>query len=236
MYYIGICDDEPVFLDTIAEMARMILTDLSIDFHISVFNSAEELKEYLSLPDTSMDLLLLDILMDGQTGIELARELRCQNNSLPIIFITSTMDFALEGYKVEATGYIRKPVEYTKLQEAIERAWRCQPNKLIVLSSPSHSVSFRQNDVLYLDIYDKELSVHLKDGESLRLSISLHSAISKLPQQQFVQCHRSYVVSLPAIISIWRYGIELKNHENIPLSKTYYATVQNALLNWASMG
>ncbi len=236
MYYIGICDDEPVFLDTIAEMARMILTDLSIDFHISVFNSAEELTEYLSLPDTSMDLLLLDILMDGQTGIELARELRCQNNSLPIIFITSTMDFALDGYKVEATGYIRKPVEYTELQEAIERTWRRQPNKLIVLNSPSHSVSFHQNDVLYLDIYDKELSVHLKDGESLRLSISLHSAISKLPQQQFVQCHRSYVVSLPAIISIWRYGIELKNHESIPLSKTYYATVQNALLNWASMG
>lgn len=44
-----------------------------------------------------------------------------------------------------------------------------------------------------------------------------------------------YISSLPAITSIWRYGIELKNHERIPLSRSYYHAVQNALLNWASL-
>lgn len=59
--------------------------------------------------------------------------------------------------------------------------------------------------------------------------------LSKLPPQQFVRCYRSYIVSLSAISSIWRYGIELKNHETIPVSRMYYSAVQDALLNWASL-
>lgn len=214
---------------------KKILDELKIEYHIRPFKNTGELTAYLDRPDASLDLLLLDILMEGQTGIELAKDLRNQNNSLPIIFITSTMDFALEGYTVEPLSYLLKPVQYDALKEAFLRAWRRHQNQRVMLNSPSRSVSFHLNDVLYLDIYDKELSIHLMDGEVLQISVSLHSAMAKLPQQQFVQCHRSYIVSIPMVMSIWRYGIELKNHEKIPISKTYYNSVQDAMLNWASL-
>ena len=98
----------------------------------------------------------------------------------------------------------------------------------------SKTVSFRLGEVLYLDIRDKELAVHTADGSVLNISVPLNSLLPKLPPEQFVRCYRSYIVSLPAVSSIWRYGIELKNGETIPLSRSYYAAVQNALMDWTA--
>ena len=235
MYYIGICDDEPIFLKCITEMTRDILTEAGIQHSIRTFQSAKALEDHLRIPGAAMDLLLLDIMMKERTGIEFACGLRTGGSQMPIVFITSSMDHVLDGYKAEPLDYLLKPVDPQQLRSALLRAYRRQQDKMVVLSSPSHTVSFQLNNVLYLDIHNKELAIHIADGSILNISVPLNSLISKLPGEQFIQCYRSYIVSLPAIISIWRYGIELKNHETIPLSKTYYAAVQDALMNWASL-
>ncbi len=234
MYYIGICDDEPIFLENLTEMTKNILAETGIEAHIRTFRGTGELEEYLRTPDTSMDLLLLDILMEGQNGYEFARRLREEGNQLPLVFVTNVIDYAPGGYKVEALDYLLKPVSRRELKEVLLRAYRRYQHQTVVLRSPSHSVSFRVDEVLYLDIHNKELAIHIADGSILHISVPLNSLISKLPPQQFIRCYRSHIVSLPAITSIWRYGIELKNHETIPLSRSYYHAVQNALLNWAS--
>lgn len=234
MYHIGICDDEPVFLQQVTAMTREILVAEEIDFYIHTFSNTHMLEAYLSSSDNMIDLLLLDIIMERRTGIEYARQLRDQGNDIPIVFITSTMDFALEGYTVDSIGYILKPINRDELRRTLLRTYKKYQKQTIVLTSASRSVSFHLDDVLYLEIYDKELTIHMADGNILSISVPLNSLISKLPSSQFVQCYRSYIVSVPAIISIWRHGIELKNHEKIPVSRSYYAAVQNALMDWAS--
>lgn len=235
MYYIGICDDEKVFLDNIVEMTKDILSEMKIEYKIFTFLNTENIEEYLNTSGASLDLLLLDILIGKQSGLAFAHKLRAEGNQLPVIFITNTRDYAPEGYKVDALGYLLKPVPRAELKDALLRAYHRHQNQTIVLRSPSHSVSFGINDVLYFDIHNKELEIHIADGSILHISASLNSLLSKLPKHQFVRCYRSYIVSLPAISSIWRYGIELKNHETIPVSRTYYSAVQNALLDWASL-
>ena len=233
MYYIGICDDEPIFLQQVTALTQEILTGEGISFHIRTFRNTQMLEEYLQYPGNTLNLLLLDIIMEERSGIEYARQLRKQANEMPIVFITSTMDYALEGYKVDSTGYILKPVNREELRETLLRAYKKHQRQTVVLTSASHSISFQLDDILYLEVHDKELTIHTADGTVRNISMPLNSLISKLPSEQFVQCYRSYIVSLPAIISIWRYGIELKNHEKIPVSRNYYSTVQNALMNWA---
>lgn len=235
MYYIGICDDEPVFLQQITALTQKILADEGIDFHIYTFSNTQMLETYLSSPSNTLNLLLLDIIMGKRSGIEFARQLRAQGNEIPIVFITSTMDYALDGYTVDSMGYIVKPINRNELQKTLLRAYKKYRKQTIVLTSASHAVSFQLNDVLYLEIYDKELTIHMADGDILNISVPLNSMISKLPSAQFVRCYRSYIVSIAAITSIWRYGIELKNHERIPVSRGYYPTVQNALMDWAIM-
>lgn len=233
MFYIGIYDNEPTFLQQVTTMTQKILAAEGIDFHIHPFRNTVVLEEYLHSPDKLLDLLFLDIIMDKRNGIEYAHELRRQGNDIPIIFIAATMDYALDGYTVDAMGYILKPIGRHKLREALLRVYKKIQKQTVVLTSASRAVSFRLGDVLYLEIQDKELSIHLIDGNILSISLPLNSLISRLSSEQFVQCYRSYIVSLSAIISVWRYGIELINHEKIPVSRKYYPVVQNALVDWA---
>lgn len=235
MYYIGICDDEPIFLQQVTALTQEILVEEGIDFHIHTFSNTQMLESYLCSPGKMLDLLLLDIIMDKRNGIEYARQLREQGSEIPIVFITSTMDYALEGYTVDSLGYILKPINRDELRKTLLRAYKKYQKQTIVLTSASRSVSFQVDDVLYLEIYDKQLTIHMADGNVLSIAVPLNSLISKLPASQFIQCYRSYIVSVPAIKSIWRYGIELKNHEKIPVSRSHYPVVQNALMDWASM-
>ena len=96
------------------------------------------------------------------------------------------------------------------------------------------TISFQLDDVLYMKINDKTLSIHLTDATVLKAAVKLYTLSDILPPEQFVQCHRSYIVSLAAVSSICRYSIELKNQEIIPVSKKRYKDVQNALLVWAA--
>ena len=230
MYYIGICDSEPVFLRQMMAMTRKILTEERISFHIRTFHDTGTLEKYLHSPDRILNLLFLTVTMEKENGITYARRLREMGNDIPIVFISSTTDYALDGYSVDSIGYILKPVCKNDLQKTLLHAYQKHKKQTMVLTSASRAVSFQLDDVLYLEIQDKELAIHVNNG-ILNISVPLNSLISRLPPEQFVRCYRSYIVSLSAIRSVWRYGIELKNHEKIPVSRSYYPVVQNALIN-----
>lgn len=64
----------------------------------------------------------------------------------------------------------------------------------MVIDTPSQTISFQLDEVLYIDIYDKTLSVHMQNGSVLKVMTSLSSLLKKLPREQFIQCHRSYEI------------------------------------------
>lgn len=234
MYHIGICDDEPIFIKHLEGMVREILSAAGISYRISTFANIPELECFLSDSSVSIDLLLLDILMDGKNGMDFAREQGLYRKT-PFIFITCTMDFALEGYQVDSLAYLVKPVKKDELKRALLKAWKKHRKQTILLPCSGQTASLPLNDLLYIEVHDKLLSVHMADGTIHQAAIPLNSILERLPPEQFVRCHKSYVVSLPEIYSICRYSIELKNHELIPVSKSCYTPVQEALMQWAEI-
>lgn len=232
MYQIGICDDEPVFIRHVAGEIEEILLSHGIPYKIYTFQTLSGLDSHLQC--ASLDLLFLDVLFMEENGMDFARKLRKDGNEIPIIFLTCSMDFVLDGYTVEAAGYLVKPVPSDKLAETLLRAYRKYKKNIIVIQSASQTLSLKLDEVLYLEIENKKLSIHMIDSTVSELQIPLNILLKKLPPKQFVQCHRSYVVSLAAVCSICRYTIELKNHEKIPISKKNYQNVQNALLSWTA--
>lgn len=232
MYQIGICDDEPVFIQHVVKEIEEILRSHGIPHKIHTFGSLPHLDSYLQC--ASLDLLFLDVLFNEENGMDFARQLRKDGNEIPVVFLTCSTDFILDGYTVEASGYLVKPVPSDKLEETLLRTYRKYKKNMVILQSSSQTLSLKLDEVLYLEIENKKLSVHMTDGTVLKVQIPLNILLKKLPSEQFVQCHRSYVVSLPTICSISRYVIELKNHEKIPISKKNYRNVQNALLSWTA--
>lgn len=232
MYQIGICDDEPAFTRHLAGLIEEIMSSHRISYEIHIFSDLPGLQRHLE--HSGLDLLLLDILLKKDNGIDYAARLRKDGNDIPIIFITCSMDYVLDGYTVEPVGYLVKPIDPDRLTEALLRAFQRHSRGQLVIHSPARTLRLRLDEILYLEIMNKKLSIHMADGSVPEAFLSLSSFCQKLPAGQFAQCHRSYVVALPAIRSIRRYKIELKDHSVIPISKKYYREVQNALLSWAA--
>ncbi len=236
MYQLGICDDEPVFLNHANTLIDEIMKQYGIPCCIHVFRSKQELLSYMQDESNAhLDLLFLDIYLEDGNGMELAKYLRNSGNEISIAFISNSMDFVLDGYMVEPLGYLIKPLERDRIAEVLLRAYKKFERNRMVIHTPSQTVSFRLDEILYLEIHDKILSIHTKNGTVLEAAAKLNDWTGKLPQEQFVQCHRSYVVALSAISSICRYTIMLKNNEKIPVSKKRYKQVLDALLQAAAI-
>lgn len=117
-FNIAVCDDDPGTLEIIAEMTKQICNKESIKPNLTCFESGKKLLDAISF-GKSYDLLLLDVMMPQQDGMELAQFLRKDSFDGSIVFISSNREMALRGYEVSAARYLAKPIEEERLREAI---------------------------------------------------------------------------------------------------------------------
>ncbi len=232
MFNVTICDDEPLFLEEISKLLNEILSKKSIAYSLVSFNNDNDLLSYFEKNMNDCDLLLLDILISKDKGIEIASRLRKLGYKGNMIIVTSSTEYLLESYQVEPLSYILKPIDEEKFEEALIRAYKKKMQKTLVIQTPSTIQTIPFDDILYIEIYNKTLTIHTIDN-NIELMMSLSSIHKKLPSDEFIQCHRGYIVAFKAILSLKRYEITLKNHKKIPVSKYYYKAVQAGLLKWA---
>ena len=95
MYHVAICDDEPIYLHHISRLIGEIFIRYDIPYTLEIFRSIRELRSYLNENPNALDLLLLDILMGEENGLDFAGDLRREGNRIDIILITSSSDFLL---------------------------------------------------------------------------------------------------------------------------------------------
>ena len=112
---IAICDDQTDCLEQTAAAVRQCLR--GAEARLELFKSGSAfLRAFRSNP---YDLVLFDIEMPEIDGITLAKKLRKLHADVPIIFLTSHIEYALEGYEVNALRYFTKPVDPQKLRAVL---------------------------------------------------------------------------------------------------------------------
>mgnify|MGYP004591965947 CR=1 FL=1 len=99
----------------------------------------------------------------------------------------------------------------------------------VVFRTPSAVASFKMSDMRYLEVFGHKLVIHLSGGRVEQLNYSLSQARELLPQDRFLQCHRSYLVNKQAVRSLRRYEITLADGEVVPVSKQRYREVEEEL-------
>lgn len=234
MYNIAICDDEPLFADSLQQQLNNILFPLEIEYQVTVFyNPQELLTVLLEHPDT-YHLLLLDIMMGEDNGIAIAKTLRENHNiNLGIIFITVNPGFALDGYIIRPIQYLLKPVDYDKLKEAILFDYHQRfVQKHLLISSGSVVYSFSYNEICYIEVIGHTLRICKKEDAVECIGV-LSDLQSKLPDN-FLRCHKSFLVNLDWVSDIRRYSFQLNNGKKIPISKGRYNEIQQAFVAYAT--
>lgn len=234
MYHIALCDDDASFSSVFQMLLAQILRPKMVSYELTVFSDTDSLIRAVK-EGRRFDLIFLDILLKFENGINFARLLRKQKWDTDIIFVTSSSEYALESYDTAPLHYLLKPLEQSKLDQALERFLSKHTAPMICLSKPSGLLRVSVPDILYFEIYGHDIIVHKKDGIQETCTGTLKEVESSLPPMTFVRPHRSYLVGIENISEIIRYRIRLSSGEVLPVSKALYNSVQNTLIEHASM-
>ena len=222
---IVICENDKNDQEFVKDKVVEILDDLDIEYEIKVYNSGDDLLEGY---DKYTDIILLDIQMDGLDGMETARKIREFDDNVEIIFITSFVEYALEGYEVNAYRYLLKPVKDENLMTSLINCLndRNFVKRSIVIKEGDTRIKISLKDIMYIEVQGNDITVHtLKD--TYRTKGTMSNFETEINSDMFVRCHKSYLVNLEYIKSIKRYTSILVNDEDVPLSRNKYKEIKD---------
>lgn len=236
MYKVALCEDEQVFFEAHEKICRTILAGLNIEYHVSVFESSDDFLNAFLEQGERYDLLLLDILMEGTDGMTLARRIRETDTDMGIIFITSSPDYALQGYDVAAIHYLMKPVDGAKLERLIHTDYHSRfSNGFFMLKTTGSRQRIAIKDIICLETAGRRVGVTTRQG-LIFVPGKLTNLLSELPQELFIRCHQSYAVNIRNIRELTKQDAITVNGKAVPVSRTFMNDVQKAFVRQMRSG
>ena len=193
--HIGICDDEK----NIRELLAGKVTKQYPDADIILFSSGEE----LLLSDKQIDILFLDIQMQGRNGMEAARELRKKDKGVILVFVTGVEDYVFQAFDVGAFHYIVKPVDDAKFEDVLYRAvsevksqkmHEKEPeDKCLMINNGGVHIKVMIEDIVYAEIFNRKIVIH-KTDETIEYYGKM-SDLETLAGENFFRPHRAYLIN-----------------------------------------
>jgi DNA-binding LytR/AlgR family response regulator len=220
-------DDESLALDLVEDNIAKV-PFLRLDARC---RNAFEAIEYLQ--NNQVDLIFLDIQMPGLTGVQFLEGL---TQKPMVIFVTAYQQYALEGFNLDVIDYVLKPISFERFLKASHKALDFFKSKLALqgnLAKPEAKVDYifihadyslmkiMLEDILYIEGLKDYIKIHVRNQKYpivCRMTMKLIS--EKLPSDEFLRIHKSFIVSLKKIESIRNKKVKIgENH--IPLSDSY---------------
>lgn len=227
---IAICDDEQaqraLLEKYISEWGHVSGQGVQIE----AFSSSEQFLFHWE-DDKAFDLLVLDIEMGQMNGMELARKLRQEKESVGILFVTGFEQYMSQGYEVEALHYLLKPIQREKLFAVLDKAAAKNPPKEKHLFQTKEGViSIPLSDVWYIEAQGHQCMLHTGD-EQYTLPQGIGSLRRELEgQRDFQACHRSYLVNMKHVSAVKGSELILDNDVRLPVSRGMEKAVGEAFI------
>lgn len=222
---IAVCDDEELFRIEFKTILDKVLVNSEYD--IDTFSGGSSLYEaFLKNP---FDLVFLDIEMPGIDGITLAKRLRAVSENVQIVFLTSHIEYALEGYEVNALRYLVKPVDINKLGEVLKYIQDKKNNsRQIMIKQEGEDIVIDISDVIYIESLDKNVRIVTSKSEYItRYNISDYE--EELKNSGFFRSHRSYLISLSKVKKIVKNDVVMDGDISLPVSRSNVKALKEAL-------
>jgi len=227
-----IVDDEPV--------AREILENLlqgipAIKVAASCRNAMEA---FNVISEKKIDLVFLDINMPGISGLSFARSI---NSEIKIIFTTAYREYAVEGFDLRAVDYLLKPISFERLLKSVNKYMdensrgkdlnhpenENDKSNHIFVKSERKMVRVCFNEVRYIESVGDYIRIYLGD-RSVITRESISSIEARIPKEQFIRTHRSFIVSIASIDSFTTEFVEIGKNQ-VPVSRSYRDNVISRL-------
>lgn len=226
MIIVAICEDERYILEELRKKVEKYINRKSLDASIKTFTSGEELLK----AKKKVDIILLDLMLPGIDGLEVARQISCRSR---IIFVTSYREYAVEAFDANAVHYLVKPVTEERLFSALDRAVnqteQMDNQALTLIKSGKTQVIFIR-DILYCEVFNHQVRIHTVHGTYDYFG-TLDMLEAKL-DERFFRCHRSFVVNMSCVAGQEKGVAILTNGERIFISRRKQTDFIQRLLNF----
>lgn len=210
---IAICDDEEYYLQTL----QQYLWD-NPNYSLNTFSSSDQLLSQYEI-GTHYDVLFCDIVMKPYNGIELARKIRGYDKDVIIVFLSSYLDYAPQGYEVDAFRYLIKPIQQDTILALMEDIQKEQiRQKKILLETNVGSILVMEDSITYIEAHDKE-SLIFCENETVHANMGLCELEQILTVQYFFRVHRKYLVHMNHITEYDNSRLTLDIGKTLPISR-----------------
>ena len=225
---IAVCDDEERYrIDLKTHLDKLLIND---DYDIDTFDDGNMLiKEFVSSP---YDLVFLDIEMPVVDGITLAKKLRSVSENVFIVFLTGHIEYALEGYEVNALRYLTKPVDINKLKEVIRYVQEKQGgDRQIIIREEGEEILINIDDVIYMEAMNQNVRIVTSKGEHV-IRYNIGDFEEKLKNDGFFRIHRGYLISLSKVKKLVKNDILMEGGTTLPVSRSNTKALKEALYSY----
>lgn len=217
---IAVCDDEKTQREKIKNLFKKM--DNTIGYIVKEFISGDKLVDSYN-KGAHFDIIILDIRMLGINGMEAAKKIRDMDKKAVIIFVTNLMDYALEGYHVNAYRYLIKPLNEDEFRQAINGA----VNELSREKQMTYILHMKDNtlkkidayETLYVESFGRKVIFHMCSGAEIECNLTMSEIEHGLVPMEFMRIHKSYLVNMRYIEQVSKSNVVLHNDIAIPLSR-----------------
>lgn len=229
MIYIAICDDNDIFLENIK---KSILNILNNKANISTHNNAFSLLTYvMDEMKQQVDVVFMDIRLKNQNGIQVAETLLSEFPNIKIVFMSTYIERVKEIFRINPVYFLTKPIEMVYLKDALYKVIRMvdeeQMDVVKVKYGNGHFKNIMTKDIYYIESDKRKLVFLLQDTE-----ISCYMKLNEVEgvvKENFIRVHQSYLINLDKIKEYDKNGVILFNGVMVPISRSKYKEVNDAI-------
>lgn len=236
MPQIAVCDDNIDELSNMVQLINDYRISRNLNCEYAVFSNGFDLLSALE-KGKRFDIYYLDIIMPGFSGIDVAKEIRSFDKTAPIIFFTSSSEFAMESYSVKAINYVLKPISKEKLfftlDEVLEQIKAEKDEDALIVKSHEGIQKILISNLVYAEVIGRNVLYHLRSGKVIESTESFSSVGDKLMKYGcFCNPHRSYLVNMQYVDTIEKHQITLQTLSTIPIAQGKAREIKQQYLHY----
>ncbi len=233
MLQIAICDDEQFYREKIKYLLEEYLQAKGMLYTLHLFLSGEDFLEQCE-NNVRFDIVFLDISMEEVDGIQAAQRIRSFHSDTYIVFVTAFIDYALEGYKVNAVRYLMKDTLEIALEECMNAILQKMQVARVTFSFLEGEKRLYTDNILYVESRGHKSIFHYMESEMVSYQIydKLDSVERNLEGYGFLRIHKSYLVNMKHIRKISNYIVSLDTGEELHVPRLRFQAVKEGFVTY----
>lgn len=231
MLHIAICDDDNDAVQTHTKVVEDSLRKCGSVGEIATYTHSDNLLYDITEDNFLFDLILLDIEMPGNTGMEIAEKIKPFSPDVKIIFITSHIEYAIDAFELSIFRYVPKDDLNKRLQAAIKDAIKLvelEEGKVYTIQTNSRLEKIPYKGIYYIERDGKNASITTDSGVS-KVRKSLQQVYGELASEEFIYIDRGCIVNVIHIMQIKDGMAILKDRTERQISRAHLHEVKEQI-------